>query len=65
MNGTVLTQIAAYVLALATAMGFALLMRRLLTKFDEYDLEEWDSDGKPTAEDLLTRGGYGDPGPMG
>ncbi len=34
-------------------------------RFDEYDLEEWDSDGKPTAEDLLTRGGYGDPGPMG
>ncbi|MDJ0498157.1 MAG: hypothetical protein QNJ89_10025 [Acidimicrobiia bacterium] len=55
----------AFVLVLAMATGFALLMRRLLAKFDEYDLDESDSDGKPTAEDLLTRGGYGDPGPMG
>ena len=62
---TVLLDALVYVLVLAMAIGFALLMRRLLAKFDEYDLDESDSDGKPTAEDLLTRGGYGDPGPMG
>lgn len=51
-------------LALGLFSGIALLLRRLLTKFDEYDLDESDSDGKPTVEELWTRGGYGDPGPM-
>ena len=60
-----LVDVLAYLLVLAMAVGVGLLMRRLLAKFDEYDLEEFESDGKPTAEDLLTRGGYGDPGPMG
>ena len=52
-------------LALGLFSGIALLVRRLLTKFDEYQLDESEGDGKPTAEDLLTRGGYGDPGPGG
>ena len=60
-----LPDLLAYALALAVCIVFALLARRLLTKFDEYDLDESGSDGKPSAEDLLTRGGYGDPGPMG
>jgi hypothetical protein len=62
---TVLSDSIAYILVLALATGFALLMRRLLAKFDEYNLDESDSDGKPTVEELWTRGGYGDPGPGG
>lgn len=57
--------IASVLIAFASMIGFALLARRLLAKLDEYRLDESVSNGRPTAEDLLTRGGYGDPGPMG
>lgn len=65
MSIAVLVDMLAYALVLAVCVGVALLVRRLLAKFDEYDLDESASDGKPSAQDLLTRGGYGDPGPMG
>jgi hypothetical protein len=58
-------EIVAAILAFLLITGFALVVRRLLAKADEYDLQESDSDGKPTVEDLWTRGGYGDPGPGG
>ena len=57
--------IASVLIAFASMIGFALLARRLLGRFDEYKLDEAVSDGEPTVEDLWTRGGYGDPGPMG
>lgn len=57
--------IASVLIAFASMIGFALLARRLLGKFDEYRLDESEGDGGPSVEDLLTRGGYGDPGPMG
>jgi len=60
-----LWQTISLLLALAAFFGIALLVRRLLTKFNEYDLEESENEGKPTLEDLWTRGGYGDPGPGG
>jgi hypothetical protein len=60
-----LVDLLAYILVLAVFIGLALLVRRLLTKFNEYDLDESGSDGKPSPDDLLTRGGYGDPGPGG
>ena len=47
-------------LAVLLISGFALLVRRLLAKGDEYG-----SDGKPTLADLWSRGGGGDPGPGG
>lgn len=65
VGSTVLIDVLTYILIFVGVAAFALVARRLLTKFDEYDLDESDSDGKPTAEDLLTRGGYGDPGPGG
>jgi hypothetical protein len=60
-----LWQAGSFLLTLAIFLGMGLLVRRLLTKFDEYDLDESGSDGKPTVEDVWTRGGYGDPGPGG
>lgn len=65
MRSEMLWQIVSVLLALATFLAIALLVRRLLTRFDEYDLAEAESDGKPILEDLWTRGGYGDPGPGG
>ena len=53
------------ILAIDAMTGFALPARRLLAKFDEYEPDESKGDGEPTVEDLFTRGGYGDPGPMG
>ena len=47
-------------LSFALSTGFALVVRRLLAKSDQYE-----SDGKPTLADLWSRGGGGDAGPGG
>lgn len=47
-------------LALAIFVAIALTVRRLIARADDYD-----SEGKPSLEDLWTRGGGGDPGPGG
>ncbi len=51
-------EIVSAILGLALVAGFALLMRRLLARSDDYE-----SEGKPTLADLWSRGGGGDAGP--